>query len=367
MRFFPKIKHLGQLGFSTLTEKTQEKSLEARIRQIEKQLTIQGVQKIEELLQQKADLQKQMEETKHRESQKRSELKDILKQQAQASKQERSEEHKDLNWTQRAYKEMKDLPIVTAVDDLIDGMTELEKMEGLIISHPNNPYVWLLFADALHYYRKTFFTVHGLKATFDFVGTLIDIGAESIVSVVDKEKWTYPNALRQAIYLGEKADSPRGSTFVVLGRSYQLLAREIKQIPLQAEWREKAEIYFKKALESEGEREEGEILYFLAELEKDRGNQKGYVSYLKESKRKGFLPALKELRLFCEQNRIAYHPKEMHIPKEVTVIKDFQYSYRKKLVEAAVLGAANVVNKQTKKILKWSNRVLDYTIDKFVK
>ncbi|WP_097025610.1 hypothetical protein [Clostridium peptidivorans] len=245
-----------------------------------------------------------------------------LKEEAKISINERRNDNKDLSAISKLQKQFKDLPIVTVVDDLVEGASEIEKITRMVNENPRDPYSWLILAETLKYYKKAFLILNTIKIPVDPIGSLIDIGVEIgggyIEENLDKDKWSYKRALLKCINLGLKSDIKDEKTLICIGRSAQLLAKEAKE-PLE---RDNLTIlsnrHFKEALKVVSNGSKDELMYYLGVIEQKK-------------------------------------------------VKRFKYAYRKNILKAATFGAVNMVTKQSGKFIRTGEKILDKTLDVLIK
>lgn len=201
-----KLINVSKITVSYAKESAKCKYLEKNIKRIDKSMEGLNDKQGAHLLIQKENLQKKLEEERNSERKKRKEAKLKLKSQVRISKEQRQKDNKGMNILERLQNEFKELPIVTAVDDLVAGISDIDKIEEYVKNHPEDIYSWLNLAEALKFHKKTFLIVNGIKAPFDLIGTTLDIGIEFIgdrvENVLDKDKWTYERAVNQARKLG---------------------------------------------------------------------------------------------------------------------------------------------------------------------
>lgn len=206
MGLINKFGKLGKIAASSIEENIKSKLLEGRIKSIDKKLENMNDKEGAHLIIKKENLQRKMDKEKIEEQRKRDEVKSELKQQVTDSILERKKENKGLNIIQKVQKEFQEIPIATVVNDLAEGLSEVEKAKERIKTYPEDIYSWLELAEALRFYKKAFIIINGIKAPIDLIGSTIDITSElvggSIESALDKDKWTYERALEQARKLG---------------------------------------------------------------------------------------------------------------------------------------------------------------------
>ncbi|MBC2579046.1 hypothetical protein [Clostridium sp. DJ247] len=206
MSVINKIIKIGKIAVSSAKETTKCKYFERNIRNIDKTIQVSNKEQIEHLKIRKENLRRKIKEEQKKESEKRKFVKLELKKQVKISKEQRQKDNKNINILERAQKEFKELPIVTAADDLVAGISDIDKIKEYVKNHPEDIYSWLNLAEALKFHKKTFLVVNGIKAPFDLIGTTLDIGMEFIgdrvENVLDKDNWTYERAVNQAKKLG---------------------------------------------------------------------------------------------------------------------------------------------------------------------
>lgn len=206
MGFINKFKKIAKIAASSAEENIKSKLLKNKINSINKKLENMNDKQGAHLIIEKENLEQKINQQKIVETKKREVVKSELKQEVKASRLKRKQENKDLNIIKKIQKEFDELPIATAVNDLVEGISEIEKAKEGVIKQPEDIYSWLELAETLKFYKKAFIIINGIKAPFDLIGSSIDIGTElvggSLESTFDKDKWTYARALKQAKKLG---------------------------------------------------------------------------------------------------------------------------------------------------------------------
>lgn len=245
-----------------------------------------------------------------------------LKDEAKISINKRRNENKELNVISKLQKEFKELPIVTVVDDLVEGASGIEKITRMVNENPTDSYSWLILAETLKYYKKAFLILNAIKIPVDPIGSLIDIGVEIggsyIEENLDKDKWSYKRALLKCLNLGLKSDLKDEKTLICIGRSAELLAKEAKE-PLEKDnFTILSNRHFKEALKVVSPDTKDELMYYLGIIDEKK-------------------------------------------------VKRFKYAYRKNILKAATFGAVNVVTKQSEKFIKTGEKILDKTLEILIK
>ncbi|NMM65583.1 hypothetical protein HBE96_23685 [Clostridium sp. P21] len=206
MGIISKISKISNIVVSSTKEKVKCKYLERNIKSLNNRIKDTDDKKAAHLIIEKENMQKKIEEEKINESERRKKITVELKKQVEVSNRERKEEVKHLNTVQKVKKEFEELPIATAVDDLVSGISDIEKAQELVKKSPENIYVWLNLAETIKFHKKAFLIINGIKAPWDMIGSTIDLTMEfvggAIEDNVDKNKWTYERAINQAIKLG---------------------------------------------------------------------------------------------------------------------------------------------------------------------
>lgn len=206
MSLIKKVSKISNIVGSSTKEKIKCSYLEMNIKSLNKKLENIDDKKGAHLIIKKENIQKKIKEEKINESERRKKATEELKKQVEISKIKRKEEVKDLNNIQKVKKEFEELPIATAIDDLVSGVSDIEKAQELVKKSPENIYVWLNLAETIKFHKKAFLIINGIKAPWDMVGSTIDLTMEfvggAIEDNVDKNKWTYERAINQAIKLG---------------------------------------------------------------------------------------------------------------------------------------------------------------------
>mgnify|MGYP000977349790 FL=1 len=199
MSFIKKVGNLSTIGLSKAKEKAQESYLKSKAKNIDKEIQNIENSNITELKCEKNAIENKIDKIKNKEKIKRQVAKSKLKNQVQESKNKRKEENKGLNAVSRMKKEFKNVPIVSLVDDIVEGASDIERIQSMVQNNPNDPYPWLILAQCIGYYKKAFFILNIAKSPIDPIGTVIDLGTEFggeyIEEVLDKDKWTYKRAL----------------------------------------------------------------------------------------------------------------------------------------------------------------------------
>lgn len=206
MEILNKVIKLSKLVASSAKENVKCKYLEQNIKNIDKKLENINEKQDAHLKIKKENLQNKLSKEKKHESEKREVIKLELKKQVKVSKAKRKNENKNLNVITKVQKEFEELPIATIANDLAEGISEIEKAKERVKRNPEDIYSWLELAETLRFYKKTFLIINGIKAPFDLIGSVIDVGTEivggSLESTLDKDKWTYDRAMLQARKLG---------------------------------------------------------------------------------------------------------------------------------------------------------------------
>jgi len=265
MSFIKKVGNLSTIGLSKAKEKAQESYLKSKAKNIDKEIQNIENSNITELKCEKNAIENKIDKIKNKEKIKRQVAKSKLKNQVQESKNKRKEENKGLNAVSRMKKEFKNVPIVSLVDDIVEGASDIERIQSMVQNNPNDPYPWLILAQCIGYYKKAFFILNIAKSPIDPIGTVIDLGTEFggeyIEEVLDKDKWTYKRALFKSINLGIKSGIKDEKNLVCIGRSAQLLAINTKE-PIEKEnFNMMSNKYLREALKAASLNSKNEILY----------------------------------------------------------------------------------------------------------
>ncbi|WP_125154668.1 hypothetical protein [Clostridium rectalis] len=315
MTFIKKISKLGSIGKSKLKENIHCMYLERKIRSTDKKNK-------KCVLAKKDILNNKIEKIREKESLKRKNIIKNLKGIVKDSQEERVKENKKLNFVNRIEKEFKQIPIITVVDDIVEGASGIEKLKRVVEDNPEEPLNWIILAEALQYYKETFLWINLAKAPIDLMGSLMDLGIEFgsdfLESSIDKDKWTYKRCLLKCLNLAVKSNLEDEKTLVCIGKSAKLLSESCFE-PLEKEnltvLKEK---YLNKALKICSIENRDEILFYL-----DRVEGKN--------------------------------------------IKKFKYGLNKSILKATLNGSVNALVNQSRKLKNTSERILDNSIDKFLK
>lgn len=206
MGILNKVIKLSKIAVSSVKENVKCAYLEQNIKNIDKKLEKTKDKQGAHLKIKKENLENKLEKEKNVEKEKREVIKLELKRQVKVSIAKRKKENKNLNLIEKVQKEFEELPIATIVNDLAEGVSDIEKVKEHVKRNPGDIYSWLELAETLRFYKKTFLIINGIKAPFDLIGTALDVGTEivggSIENALDKDKWTYDRALMQAKKLG---------------------------------------------------------------------------------------------------------------------------------------------------------------------
>lgn len=317
-----KLESLNKIALSKAKETIKCLYLEGKVKKLDK--NIDGAKKKDKhkLEYNKREALQSINAIKFNESIQRKEEARKLKEEAKISINKRRNENKDLSAISKLQKGFKDLPIVTVVDDLVEGASGIEKITRMVNENPRDPYSWLILAETFKYYKKAFIILNTIKIPVDPIGSLIDIGVEIgggyIEENLDKDKWSYKRALLKCLNLGVKSDIKDEKNLICIGRSAQLLAKEAKE-PLE---RDNLTIlsqrHFKEALKVVSDDTKDELMYYLGVIDEKK-------------------------------------------------VKRFRYAYRKNLLKAATFGTVNMVTKQSEKFIKTGEKILDRTLDILIK
>jgi len=206
MGILKKVIKLSKLAVSSAKENVKCKYLEHNIKNIDKKLEKFKDRQDAHLKIKKENLQNKLSKEKKDEKEKRRIIKLELKRQVKISREERKKKNKNLNIIKKVQKEFEELPIATIANDLAEGISDIEKVKEKVRRNPEDIYSWLELAETLRFYKKTFLVINGIKAPFDLIGSVLDVGTEiiggSIEDTLDKDKWTYDRAVMQAKKLG---------------------------------------------------------------------------------------------------------------------------------------------------------------------
>lgn len=206
MGLINKFTKLGKLAASSIEENVKGKLAESKIKSIDKKLENLDEKEGAHLIIEKENLEKKLKKEKNEEEKKRNKVRSELKEEVKHSILQRKKDNKNLNVIQKVQKEFQEIPIATVVNDLAEGLSEIEKAKKCIKVNPEKIECWLELAESLRFYKKAFVIINGIKAPIDPIGSTIDITSElvggSIESALDKDKWTYERALEQARKLG---------------------------------------------------------------------------------------------------------------------------------------------------------------------
>lgn len=206
MEILNKVIKLSKIVVSSVKENVKCKHLEQNIKKIDKMLEMTKDKQDAHLKIKKENLQSKLQKEKKGEKKKREVIKLELKRQVKVSREKRKKENKNLNVIEKAQKEFEELPIATIANDLAEGISDIEKVKEYVKRNPGDIYSWLELAETLRFYKKTFLIINGIKAPFDLIGSVLDVGTEivggSIENALDKDKWTYDRAIMQAKKLG---------------------------------------------------------------------------------------------------------------------------------------------------------------------
>ncbi|KZL94299.1 hypothetical protein [Clostridium magnum] len=206
MGILKKVIKLGKLAVSSTKENVKSKYLEQNIKNIDKKLEKSQDGQDAHLKIKKENLENKLLKEKKEGNEKRELIKLELKKQVKVSREKRKQENKNLNVVKKLQKEFQEMPIATIANDLAEGISDIEKVKEQVRKNPEDIYSWLQLAETLRFYRKTFLIINGIKAPFDLIGSVLDVGTEliggSIEDTLDKDKWTYDRAVMQAKKLG---------------------------------------------------------------------------------------------------------------------------------------------------------------------
>lgn len=371
MTLFSKLMKTSKIAASSAKEKVQIKYYEGKLKKINNSREKIDASNNFDMNSSEKELSSKIINIKEKEKETRSVLAKSLKKEVLESREERKKERKSLKAFEKIQKEFKELPIVTIVDDLAEGASGIEEMKSKIKLDQDNPYNWLALAEALKFYNKAFYIINGIKAPIDMIGSAIDVSvqylSEYLEAAADNEKWTYERALAQAIYLGKKSKAKDAHTLIVIGRAEQLLGKSCKNTIKRLKHFESSEETFLNSLAEDSTiQQKAEVFYYLAELWKNRDNKR-YIHYIGQSISFGFAPAEEDLNNFLNKTRENQFIAQMKISKGVLRITDFKYSYRKRTVEVAIDGAANMVRKQSRKLRATSERIFDSIANRVLK
>lgn len=261
-------------------------------------------------------------EIKEEENEKREAYLKELKREVKISKEYRKEKNKNLSTLERVKGEFRGIPVISVVDDIVEGASQIEKIKNLVTQNPKDPLAWLMLAECIKYHKKIFLIINLAKTPIDPIGTVLDIGVEfggeAIEGVIDKDKWTYKRALLTSINLGFKKGTRDEKTLVCIGRSAQLLALATKEPMEKENYLIISKEYLNKALEIADESSKNEILFYLGYLDKDK-------------------------------------------------VKKFKYAYNSNKLISVINGGSNAVVKQSGKVVNAMEKILDATLDKLIK
>jgi hypothetical protein len=329
-----------------------------------------GVNSISIIYTRRKEIHDRVDSIREKETAKRNRIAMELKNEIEQSKRLRRKDAELLSIIEKLQREYKGLPIVTIVDDIVEGASGIEKIEKLVRKNPNEPFVWLLLAETLRYRKTSFLLLNGLKAPFDIIGTALDVtmeyAGEMVGSTEHREKWTYEQALLQVVKLGRGKTDPDIISLVAVGRSALLLRQLCKSSACRLHYSNLAKEYLERALESCDEcADRGEIMYYLAELHSGEDST-AYEEYLKLSVSMGFVPSMHVLEKYYNRCGKGVARKELAIPNYVNKINKFKYGYHRGTLEAALSGTINMVSKQGKKVIITSERIFDTIAEKFL-
>lgn len=245
-----------------------------------------------------------------------------LKNEITISKKSRADSNKDLSLIERAQKEFKSIPVISVVDDMVEGASQIEKIKDMVENNPKDPLSWLILAECIKYYKRMFLYLNLAKAPLDPLGTAMDIGiefgGEVVESTLDKNKWTYKRALLKSINIGLRSGLKDEKTLVCIGRSAQLIALWTKDPAERDNYLILSQKYLSEALKIASPNCKNEILYYLGLLDKNK-------------------------------------------------VKRFKYSYKNNKIKAIINGGSNVAIGQGSKMVNTIERLLDNTLDKLIK
>lgn len=367
MGIFNKLTKLGDITYSSTKEIVKSKSIERKIAKIDREIQDEKNPDIQKyLVEKKKLLQEELLNITREERDKRDESVKALKREVKASIEKRRYESRGLGITSKVRKEFKNLPVVTLFDDLIEGASGIEKVEDYLKHNQENPYAYLLLAEAIRYHKKTFLTIHGIKAPIDIIGTVIDVTSEYVggffENIADKDKWTYERALKQALAMAMAKKESEAENLVIVGRSAFLLSRETKNIKERQKYLKLAREFYERSLEERSLKHLwGEVLYYLGEMYGSVGDKRLQVEYLLRSINEGFHPSIAEYR------KLAPKSGDIKVPEGTHKIREFKFSYKRNLINSAFSGTTNVITKQSRKIINTTERILDNAVDKFIK
>ncbi|GAA0722053.1 hypothetical protein GCM10008905_13150 [Clostridium malenominatum] len=262
------------------------------------------------------------EEIKEEENSKRESYFKELKKEIKISKEDRKEKNKKLSTLERVKGEFRGIPVISVVDDIVEGASQIEKVKKFVTENPEDPLAWLMMAECIKYHKKIFLIINLAKTPIDPIGTVLDIGVEfggdAIEGAIDKDKWTYKRALLKSLNLGFKASLKDEKTLVCIGKSAKLLAAYSKD-PIEKEnYSLIGDKYLRKALEIGSRESKNEILFYLDKLSKNK-------------------------------------------------VKKFKYAYNSNKLISIVNGGSNAVVKQSGKVVNTLEKILDNTLDKLIK
>lgn len=289
----------------------------------------------------------------------------LLKREVKQSIDGRKQEVNQLSLKERIENEFRSLPIVTVFDDLVQGISGLEEVQKRVQNYPEEPYVWLMFAQALEYHKKTFYAVQGIKAPIDTIGSIIDVSMNKLADWVSKEQHTPNKALHKALFLTANRKGSKKSTMMIEGRCFHLLGKSTADLNRKEKYYSDAMVRYHQVIEMMTSSViTAEAFYYIAQIHGEMGNSPRYIHYMKKAIKNGLTPAHKELCNYLTERRIAYDVRDLSVPESAVKNHKFYYQYQKTLIQTTWKATSTVVGQQAKKLAVFTDRVLDYTLDK---
>lgn len=373
MGAYNKLLKLGGMALSSTRETLKTKLINGKIDKLTKEMEKEKNPEVREYLsRRKRVLENELLKTIQEEKSNRKKSAEVLKKDVKFTMEKRKEESKGVKLPSKVTKEFKNLPIVTVFDDLIEGASGIEKAEEYLKSNQEKAYSYLLIAETIKYHKKTFLTIHGVKAPIDILGTVIDVTSEYlggfVENITDKDKWTYERALKQALSIAIGKKNEDRENLIIAGRSAFLLAWDTKNINERQRLLALAREFYERALEEDSLIHlRGEVLFYLGEMYGSVGDKTAFGEYLYKSINEGFYPAIEEYKKLVSKRGAFKNHGPARIPRDVRVTKAFKFSMRRNFIDAALGGTVNVIKKQSKKLSNTTERIIDKAVDKFMK
>ena len=357
---------LSNIGTKILYNYSQANWLPAGSRSI--------IQEISQLEQNISELKKYSEDLQQEHLQQREGIKNELSEEVKKSKKTRknkSKSKKSRMSLENILQVLGKTPIITAISDVLSGVSGTSEKIEKVKNDPNDTRSWLFLGQAMKTKNILRGRYRAIRAPFNPVSTALNTAASSSIKKFMGDRITPDKCFKKAISVGKEniKNNQASETFAIVGLSYYQLGTSKK---VNYKTRQKllslAASYLKYAIKNEtNNRLKAEYIYHLAEIYSVKDQDKLFLKWMNRSRKLGFKPSLKSLKLyFKSKNRLDEVKGMIKIPPGSNKYDKFALYYCPDIEERITKGVKSLIKKQSNKITNSGEIILDNIIYKIL-